>query len=68
MFHDTTGTIWKEFLEVYWYSKYNILEDMFEKFGNILTVVMKIIKEGVSPANSMKLYVLLMNQKKTFKL
>ena len=68
IFHDITGTTWKEFSEVRWYSKYDILEDVFKKFGDLLAIVMKIIEEGVSPANSMKLCDLLLDPKKSFKL
>ena len=67
IFHDATGTTWKAFSEVRWYSKYNILEDVFKKFGNLLAVVMKIVEDGISQANSMKLYELLVDRKKSFK-
>ena len=68
IFHDITGTTWKEFSEVRWYSKYDILEDIFKKFADLLPVVMRIVEEGFSPANATKLYNLLVNQAKLFKL
>ena len=60
--------MWNEFSEVRWYSKYDIIDNIFIKFAHVLPVVVRIVEEGVSPANANELYNLLVNQAKSFKL
>ena len=61
---DITGFSWQNYSDTRWYSKYDVMENLYEKFGDIVPFVRRLVEEGISPANAMKLLQLLTNQTK----
>jgi hypothetical protein len=51
---DVTETSWKSYSETRWYSKYEVIESISFFFPDMLTVITKNVKDGISPRNSAK--------------
>lgn len=49
---DTTGKSWLDHSDTRWYSKYDVFELVSNFFGDLLSVVEKIVAKGIAGANS----------------
>jgi hypothetical protein len=65
---DVTETSWKSYSETRWYSKYEVIESISFFFPDMLTVITKNVKDGISPRNSAKLLNLLLDERKNLQL
>jgi len=58
---DVTGFAWPTYSETRWFSLYEVLEKISDLFPDLLTVMTRVARKKISPANSAKLLNLLLD-------